>query len=162
MLIASFVGPGGGPLSGWTAYPPLSALGAITGPGEGLGQTLWLVSIAIFCVGSLLSSINIIATVIDHRAPGMALMEMPLTCWNWFVTAILGLLSFSVLLPAGILLLLDRIAGTSFFVPAGLRVGDEIIPGGGGSPCCGSTCSGSSDTRKSTWRFCPGFGVDLA
>ncbi len=134
VLIASFVGPGGGPLSGWTAYPPLSAIGAITGPGEGLGQTLWLVSIAIFCIGSLLSSINIIATVIDHRAPGMALMEIPLTCWNWFITAILGLLSFSVLLPAGLLILLDRLAGTSFFVPAGLRVGDQIIQGGGGSP----------------------------
>jgi cytochrome c oxidase subunit 1 len=134
ILIASFVGPGGGPLSGWTAYPPLSAIGAITGPGEGLGQTLWLVSIAVFCVGSLLSSINIIATVIDHRAPGTALMDMPITCWNWFVTAILGLLSFSVLLPAGVLLLLDRIAGTSFFVPGGLRVGDEIIAAGGGSP----------------------------
>jgi cytochrome c oxidase subunit 1 len=134
VLIASFVGPGGGPLSGWTAYPPLSAIGAITGPGEGLGQTLWLVSIAIFCLGSLLSSVNIIATVIDHRAPDMPLMEMPITCWNWFVTAILGLLSFSVLLPAGILLLLDRLTGTSFFVPAGLRVGDEIIQRGGGSP----------------------------
>ena len=134
ILIASFAGPGGGPLSGWTAYPPLSAIGAITGPGQGLGQTLWLLSIAIFCVGSLLSSINIIATVIDHRAPDMDLMQMPLTCWNWFVTAILGLLSFSVLLPAGVLLLLDRLAGTSFFVPAGLRVGDEIIQGGGGSP----------------------------
>jgi cytochrome c oxidase subunit 1 len=134
VLISSFVGPGGGPLSGWTAYPPLSAIGAISGPGEGLGQTLWLVSIAIFCLGSLLSSINIIATVIDHRAPGMALMDMPITCWNWFVTAILGLLSFSVLLPAGILLLLDRVASTSFFVPAGLRVGDQIIQSGGGSP----------------------------
>ena len=134
VLIASFVGPGGGPLSGWTAYPPLSAIGAITGPGEGLGQTLWLVSIAIFCVGSLLGSINIIATVIDMRPAGMGLMEMPITCWNWFVTAILGLLSFSVLLPAGVLLLMDRVAGTSFFVPAGLRVADEIIPSGGGSP----------------------------
>jgi len=134
VLIASFVGPGGGPLAGWTAYPPLSAIGAITGPGEGLGQTLWLASIAIFCIGSLLSAINIIATVIDMRAPGMALMQMPVTCWNWFITAILSLLSFSVLLPAGILLLLDRVAGTSFFVPEGLRVGDQIIQGGGGSP----------------------------
>ncbi len=63
VLIASFVGPGGGPLSGWTAYPPLSAIGAISGPGEGLGQTLWIVSIAIFCLGSLLSSINIVEDV---------------------------------------------------------------------------------------------------
>jgi cytochrome c oxidase subunit 1 len=134
VLIASFVGPGGGPLAGWTAYPPLSAIGAITGPGEGLGQTLWLISIAIFCVGSVLSAINIIATVIDMRAPEIGLMDMPITCWNWFVTAILSLLSFSVLLPAGVLLLFDRVAGTSFFVPDGLRVGDMIVQGGGGSP----------------------------
>jgi cytochrome c oxidase subunit 1 len=134
ILIASFAGPGGGPLSGWTAYPPLSAIGAITGPGEGLGQTLWILSIAVFCVGSLLSAVNIIATVIDMRAPDMGLMQMPITCWNWFVTAILTLLSFSVLLPAGVLLLMDRLAGTSFFVPEGLRVGDMIVQGGGGSP----------------------------
>jgi cytochrome c oxidase subunit 1 len=132
MLIASFVGPGGGPLSGWTAYPPLSAIGAISGPGEGLGQTLWLVSITIFCVGSLLSSLNIIATVIDLRT--MPLMEMPLTCWNWFITAILGLLSFPVLFAAGILLLSDRMTGTSFFVPGGLRVADEILTNDGGAP----------------------------
>ena len=134
VLLASFFGPGGGPLSGWTAYPPLSAIGGITGPGEGLGQTLWLFSIAIFCVGSLLGAINIIATVIDMRPPEMALTSMPLTCWNWFVTAILALLSFSVLLPAGVLLLCDRLLGTTFFVPGNLRVGDAIFTAGGGSP----------------------------
>jgi cytochrome c oxidase subunit 1 len=159
VLIASFVGPGGGPLSGWTAYPPLSAIGAITGPGEGLGQTLWLVSIAIFCLGSLLSSINIIATVIDRRAPGMRLMEMPLTCWNWFVTAILGLLSFSVLLPAGLLLLMDRLAGTSFFVPGGMRVGDEIIKGSGGSPLLWQHLFWFFGHPEVYMAILPGFGV---
>jgi cytochrome c oxidase subunit 1 len=134
LLIASFLATGGGPLSGWTAYPPLSALGAITGPGEGLGQTLWFFSIGLFSISSLLTAINMIATVIDERGPGMTLMRMPLTCWNWFVTAILSLLSFSVLLAALLLILCDKLGGTSFFVPAGLLVGDETIQHSGGSP----------------------------
>ena len=117
-LIAAFFVPGGSPISGWTAYPPLSGLGQVTGPGEGWGQTMWIVSIALFCGASLMGALNFIATIIDLRAPGMTLMRMPLTCWGWFVTAILGLLAFGVLLAAGVLLLLDRSAGTSFFVPA--------------------------------------------
>jgi cytochrome c oxidase subunit 1 len=134
VLIASFLATGGGPLSGWTAYPPLSAIGAIAGPGQGLGQTLWFFSIGLFAISSLLTAINMIATVIDERAPGMSLMRMPLTCWNWFVTAILSLLAFSVLLAALILILCDRLGGTSFFVPAGLLVADETIHHAGGSP----------------------------
>jgi cytochrome c oxidase subunit I len=134
LLLGSFFAVGGGPLSGWTAYPPLSALGAIAGPGEGLGQTLWFFSIGLFAVASLVTAINMIATVIDERMPGMALMQMPLTCWNWFVTAILSLLAFSVLFAALLLMLLDRLAGTSFFVPAGLLVADEAIQHSGGSP----------------------------
>jgi cytochrome c oxidase subunit 1 len=134
LLIASFVSIGGGALSGWTAYPPLSAVGAIAGPGEGRGQTLWFFSIAAFSVSSMLTAINFIATVIDCRAPGMELMQMPLTCWNWFVAAILSLLSFPVLLAAGLLILLDRLGGTSFFVPGGLQIADQQIPHSGGSP----------------------------
>ena len=134
VLIASFLASGGGPLSGWTAYPPLSAIGAIAGPGQGLGQTLWFFSIGLFGTSSLLTAINMIATVIDERGPGMSLMRMPLTCWNWFVTAILSLLAFSVLLAALLLILLDRLGGTSFFVPAGLLVADETIHHTGGSP----------------------------
>ncbi len=133
-LVASFLAVGGGPLSGWTAYPPLSAVGAIAGPGEGLGQTLWFASIGLFSIGSLLSAINMIATVIDERAESMALMEMPLTCWNWFVTSILSVLAFSVLLAALLLILLDRLAGTSFFVPGGLLVNDQLIAHSGGAP----------------------------
>ena len=112
----------------------MSAVGAISGPGEGLGQTLWFFSISVFCLGSLMTAINFIATVIDMRAPGMTLMRMPLTCWNWFVTAILSLLAFAVLLPAAMLILLDRLAGTSFFIPGGLLVGDMPIQHDGGSP----------------------------
>lgn len=134
LLLCSFLASGGGPLSGWTAYPPLSAVGAIAGPGQGTGQTLWFVSIAVFCLGSILTAINFIVTVLDMRAPGMTLMRMPLTCWSWFVTGILSLLSFSVLLPAGMLILLDRLAGTSFFIPGGLLVADLKIDHDGGSP----------------------------
>jgi cytochrome c oxidase subunit 1 len=134
VMVAAFFVKGGAPLAGWTAYPPLSAVGAISGPGEGLGQTLWIVSIAIFCFASLMGAINFIATTVDLRAKGMTLMRMPLTCWTWLVTAILGLLGFAVLLSAGVLLVLDRVAGTSFFIPAGLVVSDQILNHKGGSP----------------------------
>src|SRR5208282_4290101 len=86
------------------------------------------------CLASLLGALNFIATLIDMRAPGMTLMRMPLTCWGWFVTAILSLLAFGVLLAGGILLLLDRSAGTSFFLPAGLVVNGEVQSHAGGSP----------------------------
>ena len=134
VVLAAFAVPGGAPISGWTAYPPLSGLGEVTGPGEGMGQTLWIAGVLIFCVASLLGSLNFIATTIDMRAPGMTLMRMPLTVWAWFVTAILSLLAFSVLLAGGILLLLDRLAGTSFFIPGGLMVNGELQGHGGGSP----------------------------
>lgn len=133
-MLAAFAVPGGAPISGWTAYPPLSGLGEVAGPGEGIGQTIWIISILIFCFASLLGSLNFIATTIDMRAPGMTLVRMPLTVWAWFVTAILSLLAFSVLLAGGILLLLDRSAGTSFFLPAGLVVNGELQGHSGGSP----------------------------
>ncbi len=133
-IIAAFFVPGGAPLSGWTGYAPLSALGEVTGPGEGWGQTMWIISIALFCLASLLGALNFIATTIDMRAPGMSLFRMPLTVWGWFVTAILGLLAFGVLLAGGVLLLLDRSAGTSFFIPAGVVVSDQLQPHSGGSP----------------------------
>ncbi len=133
VLLAAFFVEGGAPLGGWTAYPPLSAIPS-AGPGQGTGQTLWVVSIALFSGASLMGAINFIATIIDLRAPGMSLMRMPLTCWAWFMTAILSLLGFAVLLAAGILLLLDREAGTSFFLPAGLVVNDQILNHKGGSP----------------------------
>ncbi|MGB0036764.1 MAG: cbb3-type cytochrome c oxidase subunit I [Candidatus Acidiferrales bacterium] len=133
-LVAAFFVPGGAPISGWTGYTPLSGIGDVTGPGGGMGQTLWIVSIALFCLASLLGALNFIATTIDLRAPGMGLMRMPLTVWGWFVTAILGLLAFGVLLAGGILLLLDRSAGTSFFLPAGLVINDQVQNHSGGSP----------------------------
>src|SRR5712671_5861824 len=133
----SFAGGSGtvGPIGGWTGYAPLSALGKIAGPGQGAGVNLWIISIAIFCVGSLLGALNFITTLLNMRTRGMSLMRMPLTCWAWFTTAILALLSFPVLLGGGILLLLDRIAGTSFFIPGGLYVSGNLVPNhAGGSP----------------------------
>ena len=124
-----------GPIGGWTGYAPLSALGKIAGPGQGAGVNLWIISIAIFCVGSLLGALNFITTLLNMRTRGMSLMRMPLTCWAWFTTAILALLSFPVLLGGGILLLLDRMAGTSFFIPGGLYVSGATVPlHNGGSP----------------------------
>ena len=134
VMVSAFFVEGGAPLGGWTAYPPLSGLGAVAGPGQGTGQTLWVISIAIFCGASLMGAINFIATTMDLRAKGMTFMRLPLTCWTWLVTAILGLLGFAVLLAAGILLLLDRSAGTSFFIPGGLVVNDQIMNHKGGSP----------------------------
>src|SRR5713101_6792090 len=139
VLLAAIFFAGGsgtvGPIGGWTGYAPLSALGQIAGPGQGMGMNLWIISIAIFCVGSLLGALNFITTLLNMRTRGMSLMRMPLTCWAWFTTAVLALLSFPVLLGGGILLLLDRIAGTSFFIPGGLYVSGSLVPlHNGGSP----------------------------
>ena len=134
VLVSTYFISDGPPISGWTAYAPLSAIGSIAGPGEGLGQTLWLVSMAIFCAGSILGAVSFIATVLFHRARGMNWLRLPLTVWAWFITAILILLSFPVLLGADGLLLSDRLAGTSFFVPAGLVVSDQLLAHRGGSP----------------------------
>ncbi|HYL94950.1 MAG TPA: cbb3-type cytochrome c oxidase subunit I, partial [Terriglobales bacterium] len=133
VMIAAFFVAGGAPLSGWTNYPTLSAI-PLAGPGEGLGEDLWLISIALFCVASMMGALNFITTTLDLRAKGMTLMRMPLTCWSWFITAILGLLAFGVLLAGGILLLMDRNLGTSFFVPGGLVVSGVPVQHSGGSP----------------------------
>ena len=134
VILAAFFVTAGAPISGWTAYAPLSALGEIAGPGQGLGQTLWVIGLAIFCGASLMGALNFITTTIDLRTRGLSLMRMPLTAWAWFITAILGLLAFGVLLAACILLLLDRVAGTSFFIPGGLVVSDKLVRHQGGSP----------------------------
>ncbi len=134
IMIAALFATGGAPIAGWTSYPPLSAVGEIAGPGLGLGQTLWVVSIAVFCVASLFTSLNFLTTTLNLRTAGMSLMRMPLTVWAWFTTAILALLAFPVLFAAGLLLLLDRVAGTSFFIPAGLILSDRLLPQQGGSP----------------------------
>ena len=131
VLIAAFFAPGGPSIAGWTQYAPLSAL-ASAGPGQGLGTDLWLVSIGLFCLGSMMSGVNFIVTTFRRRAPGMSFMRLPLTCWAWFVTAWLTVPSFLVLLAAAVMLLCDRHAGTSFFVPGGLIVSGKIVVHSGG------------------------------
>jgi len=134
VLMAAFFVPGGASVAGWTQYAPLSVL-ASAGPGQGVGTDLWLVSIGLFCLASVISAINFITTTLKQRTLGMKFMRMPLTCWAWFVTAILSLLAFSVLTAAVIMLLMDRNAGTSFFVPGGLMVsGKAVVDHSGGSP----------------------------
>jgi cytochrome c oxidase subunit 1 len=134
VMMASFFVADGPPISGWTAYAPLSAVGRDAGPGLALGQDLWAISIAIFCIASLLGALNFISTTLDLRARGMSLLRMPYSTWAWFVTSVIALLAFAVLLPACVLLILDRVAGTSFFIPAGLVLSDKLQPHSGGSP----------------------------
>jgi cytochrome c oxidase subunit 1 len=134
VMMASFFVADGPPISGWTAYAPLSAVGGDAGPGLALGQDLWAISIAIFCIASLLGALNFIATTLDLRARGMSLLRMPYSTWAWFVTSVIALLAFAVLLPACVLLILDRVAGTSFFIPAGLVLSDKLQAHSGGSP----------------------------
>jgi len=124
-----------GPIGGWTGYAPLSALGERAGPGQGTAVVLWITSIALFCIASLLGALNFITTMLNMRAKGLSLMRLPLTCWAWFTTAVLALLSFPVLLAGGILLLLDHLAGTSFFIPGGEYVNGKLVTDhNGGSP----------------------------
>ncbi|MDT0552954.1 cytochrome c oxidase subunit I [Urechidicola vernalis] len=131
MLVSLFVEAG--PASaGWTIYPPLSALPQAI-PGSGAGMTLWLVSMAIFVASSLLGSLNYIVTVLNLRTVGMKMTRLPLTIWAFFITAIIGVVSFPVLLSAALLLIFDRSFGTSFYLS------DIFIDGGvlhyqGGSP----------------------------
>jgi len=123
-----------GPASGgWTVYPPLSALDKAM-PGSGLGMTLWLVAIALFIVSSLLGGINYISTVLNMRTKGMSMNRMPLTIWAFFFTAILGLLSFPVLLGAALFLIFDRSFGTSFYLSDIYLEGVGALENIGGSP----------------------------
>jgi len=131
MMISLFIETGPA-MAGWTIYPPLSALPQAV-EGSGLGMTLWLVSMTLFIAGSLIGSLNYIVTVLNLRTKGMTMTRMPLTVWAFFVTAILGVLSFPVLLSAAVLLMMDRLAGTSFYL-SDIIVGGEMLENHGGSP----------------------------
>src|ERR1700680_2024625 len=133
VLVAAFFVSDGPSLGGWTQYAPLSAVGPVAGPGEGMGVILWATSIAIFCVGQLLGALNFITTTLDLRVKGMSMMRLPLSAWAWFITSCMGLTAFAVLMPACILLILDHVAGTSFFVASNLVLNDQLQPHSGGS-----------------------------
>src|SRR6187402_1718760 len=121
-----------GPASGgWTVYPPLSALGQASS-GSKIGMDLWITAMALFVVSSLLGGLNYIATILNMRTKGMSMTRMPLTMWAIFFTAILGVLSFPVLLSGLILLLFDRNLGTSFYL-SDIYVAGQILPNEGGS-----------------------------
>src|SRR5215212_2020372 len=130
MLSSIFVSTG--PFSGgWTAYPPLSALHDAS-PGSQHGMDLWLIAMAVFVVSSLLGGLNYIVTVLNMRTKGMSMTRLPLTIWALFFTAVLGVLSFPVLLSGFILLLFDRHAGTSFYL-SDIFVAGKALPNEGGS-----------------------------
>ena len=131
MLCSLFVEAG--PASaGWTIYPPLSALPQAI-PGSGAGMTLWLISIAIFIASSLLGSLNFIVTTLNLRTKGMSMTRLPLTVWAFFITAIIGVVSFPVLFSAALMLIMDRSFGTSFFL-SDIYIAGEVLHHQGGSP----------------------------
>jgi cytochrome c oxidase subunit 1 len=132
LMVSSIFVEAGPAAAGWTIYPPLSAL-EMAQPGSGLGMTLWLVSMAFFIASSLLGSLNYIVTVLNLRTKGMSLTRMPLTIWAFFVTAIIGTISFPVLLSAALLLIMDRSFGTSFFL-SDIFIQGEVLHYQGGSP----------------------------
>jgi cytochrome c oxidase subunit 1 len=123
IMLSGFLVPGGHASAGWTGYPPLSA--DPTWTGVNWGQNLWCISLLILGISSLMGSINYITTIINMRAPGMTYMRMPLVIWSLFIVAILLLLALPVLTAALALLLFDRLAGTTFFNPAG--GGDPLL-----------------------------------
>src|SRR3979411_3317649 len=133
VLMSSFILGDGPTLGGWTQYAPLNSVGAVAGPGQGLGVVLWMTSIGLFCVGQLLGALNFITTTLDLRVKGMSMMRLPLNAWAWFIPSCMGLTAFAVLMPACILVILDHVAGTSFFVPSGLVMNDQVLPHSGGS-----------------------------
>lgn len=133
IMIGSFFVEGGAAASGWTAYPPLSAVRQAV-PGSGWGQTLWLIGMALFIASFTMGGLNYVTTILNLRARGMSLMRLPLLVWTMFIAAIIGLLAFPPLTAAAILLLFDRHGGTSFFLPSGLYFGNQVLPHQGGSP----------------------------
>ena len=132
VMVCSLFVEGGPASAGWTVYPPLSALPTSI-PGSGTGMTLWLVSMTLFIASSLMGGLNYVVTILNLRTKGMKMTRLPLTIWAIFITAVLGVLSFPVLLSAALLLLLDRTVGTSFYL-SDIHIAGEALENTGGSP----------------------------
>ncbi|MFT3793522.1 cytochrome c oxidase subunit I [Flavobacterium sp.] len=132
IMVCSLFVESGPASAGWTIYPPLSALPQAIG-GSGAGMTLWLVSMAVFIASSLMGSLNYVVTVLNLRTKGMSMTRLPLTVWAFFITAIIGIISFPVLLSAALLLIMDRSFGTSFFL-SDIYIAGEVLHYQGGSP----------------------------
>lgn len=133
IIVISFFVEGGAAASGWTAYPPLSAIRSAI-PGSDAGQTLWLVGMIFFVASFTMGGLNFVVTILNLRTKGLRMMRMPLTTWAQFIVGILGLLSFPALAAGALLLTFDRSLGTSFFLPAGIYIGDTLMPHEGGTP----------------------------
>jgi cytochrome c oxidase subunit 1 len=134
-MVVSFFVPGGAAKSGWTSYPPLSGIADMGHDPFFNGQTLWITGMVFNITASLLGSVNFIATIIQLRAPGMTWMRLPFFVWAQFITAFLLLLAFPPLEAAGVMHLMDRAFGSSFFMPTGLVVNNQLADWtGGGSP----------------------------
>ncbi|RPH37893.1 cytochrome C oxidase subunit I [bacterium] len=127
-MLASFFVPGGAPSAGWTSYPPLSVIATT-------GQTMWLIGMVLLSTSALFSSVNMITTIVQLRTTGLTFMRLPFFVWAQLITSFLLLLAFPPLEAAAVLQLMDRVAGTSFFMPSGLVVSGQVLANsGGGSP----------------------------
>ncbi len=129
----SFFWPPYGAGSGWTSYPPLSAVWEAA-PGSQGAQTLWLLGVTFVGVSSMMGSVNYLTTIIQMRAPGMTMFRLPMTIWAMFITAVLQAFALPVLTAAGFMQLTDRLLGTGFFLPEGLMVNNGLHATGGGQP----------------------------
>ena len=131
LLLASFFVPGGPTGSGWTLYPPQTILPGT--PGADWGILLMLISLAFFVIGFTMGGLNYVVTVLQARTRGMSLMRLPLTVWGIFMATILALLAFPALLVSAVMMTLDSVLGTSFFMPAIVSMG-QTLDYSGGSP----------------------------
>ena len=129
VLVASFFAPGGPTGAGWTLYPPQAILSGT--PGQEWGIILMLVSLALFIIGFTMGGLNYVVTVLQARTRGMTLMRMPLTIWGIFTATVMALLAFPALLVGAVMMLLDRLLGTSFFMPSLVEMGQQLRYGGG-------------------------------
>src|SRR5918994_4719860 len=130
VLVASFFAPGGPPGPGWTLFPPQAILGGTPG-GQQAGIILMLVSLILFIIGFTMGGLNYVVTVLQGRTRGMTLMRMPLTVWGIFTATVMALLAFPALFVASVMMLFDRLLGTSFFMPAISQLGEQLKYGGG-------------------------------
>ena len=130
VLVASFFAPGGPTGAGWTLYPPQAILGGTPG-GQQTGILLMLASLMLFIIGFTMGGLNYVVTVLQGRTRGMTLMRMPLTVWGIFTATVMALLAFPALFVACVMMMFDRVLGTSFFMPALVEMGEQLTYGGG-------------------------------
>jgi cytochrome c oxidase subunit 1 len=129
VLVASWFVPGGPTGGGWTLYPPQTITSGT--PGSQTGIILMLASLALFIVGFTMGGLNYVTTVLQARTRGMTLMRLPLTVWGIFTATVLALLAFPALFVGAVMMALDRIFGTSFFMPSMVEMGQKLDYNGG-------------------------------